>query len=45
MKIVTIGGGTGTYMLLRGLRNYNHDITAIVSMVDSGGSSGLPDRG
>ena len=41
MKIVTIGGGTGTYMLLRGLRNYNHDITAIVSMVDSGGSSGV----
>lgn len=39
MKIVTIGGGTGTYQMLSGLKGF--DITAIVSMVDSGGSSGV----
>ena len=38
MKIVTIGGGTGTYQLLRGLRGM--EVTAIVSMADNGGSSG-----
>jgi uncharacterized cofD-like protein len=40
-KIVVIGGGTGTYNLLRGLKNYSVDLTAIVSMADSGGSSGV----
>lgn len=40
-KIVTIGGGSGQYVLLSGLRDMkNIDITAIVSMVDSGGSTG-----
>ena len=39
-KIVTIGGGTGQYTLLRGLRNYDTDLTALVSMVDNGGSTG-----
>ncbi|MBY0538600.1 YvcK family protein [Patescibacteria group bacterium] len=41
-KIVVIGGGTGTYTLLRGLKAYAHavDITAIVTMADSGGSTG-----
>ena len=39
-KIVTIGGGTGHYTLLKGLKNYDVDITAIVNIVDSGGSSG-----
>ncbi len=39
-KIVTIGGGTGHYTLLRGLKNYDVDLTAIVSIVDNGGSSG-----
>ena len=40
-KIVTIGGGSGQYILLSGLRDIeNIDITAIVSMVDSGGSTG-----
>lgn len=41
-NIVTIGGGTGTYTLLRGLKQYTDqlDITAIVTMADSGGSSG-----
>lgn len=40
-KVVVIGGGTGTFTVLRGLKNYEHDITAIVSMFDSGGSSGV----
>ncbi len=40
-KIVTIGGGSGQYALLAGLRDLESlDITAIVSMVDSGGSTG-----
>ncbi len=39
-KIVTIGGGTGQYTLLRGLKNYDIDLTAIVSMFDNGGSTG-----
>lgn len=39
-KIVTIGGGTGHYTLLRGLKNYDADLSAIVSVVDNGGSTG-----
>lgn len=39
-KIVTIGGGTGTYVTLLGLKKYPVDLTAVVSMMDSGGSSG-----
>ncbi|MFA5995668.1 MAG: gluconeogenesis factor YvcK family protein [Patescibacteria group bacterium] len=39
-KIVTIGGGTGQSRLLYYLKNYPLDITAIVSMVDNGGSTG-----
>ena len=39
-KIVTIGGGTGQYQILRGLKNYDCEITAIVNMFDDGGSSG-----
>lgn len=40
-KIVTIGGGSGQFSLLAGLRDVKGiDITAIVSMVDSGGSTG-----
>jgi len=40
-KIVTIGGGSGHYTLLTGLRDLEGiDITAIVSMADSGGSTG-----
>jgi uncharacterized cofD-like protein len=39
-SIVVIGGGTGIHSLLRGLKKYTNDITAIVSMMDSGGSSG-----
>jgi uncharacterized cofD-like protein len=41
-KVVVIGGGTGTHTVLRGLRKYaaSIDISAIVSMADSGGSTG-----
>lgn len=39
-KIVVIGGGTGTYTLLTGLREYaDLDITAVVTMADDGGSN------
>jgi len=41
MRLVTIGGGTGQFTLLSALRELsNIEITAIVSMVDSGGSTG-----
>lgn len=39
-KIVAIGGGTGLSTLLRGLKTYSDNITAIVAMADNGGSSG-----
>lgn len=38
-KIVVLGGGTGTFTVLSGLRNYPLDITAVISMADSGGSN------
>ena len=40
-KIVAIGGGTGLSVLLRGLKEYTDNITAIVTVVDDGGSSGI----
>lgn len=41
-KIVTIGGGTGSFTVLSGLKNIpNVEITAIVSMADDGGSTGV----
>jgi uncharacterized cofD-like protein len=39
-KIVTIGGGTGSYTVLSGLKKYDLDIAAVVSMADDGGSTG-----
>lgn len=39
-RIVIIGGGTGLPVLLRGLKQYPVDITAIVTVSDDGGSSG-----
>lgn len=39
-KITTIGGGTGLSTLLRGLKQYSANITAIVTVADDGGSSG-----
>jgi len=41
LKFVVIGGGTGSYTVLKGLKNYFKNITAIVTMFDSGGSSGI----
>lgn len=40
-KVVVIGGGTGLPIILRGLRDHNVDITAIVTVADDGGSSGI----
>lgn len=40
LKIVGIGGGTGLSTLLRGLKAYPVDLTAIVTVTDDGGSSG-----
>ncbi|PIP26098.1 MAG: hypothetical protein COS71_02585 [Candidatus Moranbacteria bacterium CG06_land_8_20_14_3_00_40_12] len=40
-RIVTIGGGTGSFTLLSGLKKYPIDISAIVSMADDGGSTGI----
>lgn len=40
-KIVTIGGGTGSFTLLSGLKKYPVEISAIVSMADDGGSTGV----
>ncbi|MFP5502864.1 MAG: uridine diphosphate-N-acetylglucosamine-binding protein YvcK, partial [Candidatus Sericytochromatia bacterium] len=39
-KVVAIGGGTGLSTLLRGLKEYSDNITAIVTVADDGGSSG-----
>lgn len=39
-NIVTIGGGTGSFTLLSGLKKYPVNISAIVSMADDGGSTG-----
>jgi len=39
-KITVIGGGTGTYVILSGLKNYPLDLGVIVAMMDSGGSTG-----
>ncbi|SFD44400.1 conserved hypothetical protein, cofD-related [Bacillus sp. OV194] len=39
-KIVVLGGGTGLSVLLRGLKSFPVDITAIVTVADDGGSSG-----
>ena len=41
LKVVVIGGGTGSSAVLRGLKNYTSDVSAVVTMFDSGGSSGL----
>ncbi len=38
-RVVTIGGGTGTFSLLSHLKKYQFHISAIVTMSDSGGSS------
>lgn len=40
-NIVAIGGGTGLSTLLSGLKRYSSNITAIVTVADDGGSSGV----
>ena len=39
-RIVTIGGGHGLATLLRGMKSYSYNITAVVTVADDGGSSG-----
>jgi uncharacterized cofD-like protein len=39
-RVVALGGGTGLSTMLRGLKEYSSNITAIVTMADDGGSSG-----
>lgn len=40
-RIVIVGGGTGNFTVLSGLKNYDVDLSAIVSMADDGGSTGI----
>ena len=39
-RIAAVGGGHGLAALLRGLKAYSHNITAVVTVADDGGSSG-----
>ncbi len=39
-KVVVVGGGTGLSTLLRGLKHFSANITAVVTVADDGGSSG-----
>lgn len=39
-KVTIVGGGTGTFVVLSGLKTYPLDLGVIVSMMDSGGSTG-----
>lgn len=39
-RIITVGGGTGLSVILSGLKEYTSNISAIVTVADSGGSSG-----
>lgn len=41
IRIVTVGGGTGSSVMLRGLKKYTPNITAIVTVADDGGGSGF----
>ena len=41
LKIIVIGGGTGSFTLLTGLKEYTNFLTALVNMADDGGSTGL----
>ena len=40
-KVVVLGGGTGNFTVLRGLKKYNLELSAVVSMADDGGSTGI----
>ena len=41
LRVVAFGGGTGLASLLRGLKDYTSNITAVVTVADDGGSSGI----
>lgn len=41
LNVVVIGGGTGLSVLLRGLKEYTSNITAVVTVADDGGGSGI----
>lgn len=41
LKIVVLGGGTGSFTLLTGLKEYTSALTAVVNMADDGGSTGM----
>lgn len=40
-KVVVMGGGTGTFTVLSGLKHYALDLSAVVSIADDGGSTGI----
>ena len=40
-RVVTVGGGTGNYVSLMGLKKYDLELSAIVNMFDDGGSTGV----
>lgn len=40
-RIVALGGGTGLSTVLRGLKHHSNNITAVVTVADDGGSSGV----
>ncbi len=40
-RVVAVGGGNGLAALLRGLKSHTSNLTAVVTMADDGGSSGL----
>ncbi len=40
-RVVVLGGGTGTFTVLSGLKRHDIDLTAIVSVADNGGSTGI----
>jgi uncharacterized cofD-like protein len=41
LKIAVIGGGTGSFTLLSALKDHTHKLTALVTMADDGGSTGV----
>lgn len=40
-NVVVIGGGTGSFTILQGLKQYNINLKAVVNMADNGGSTGV----
>ena len=40
-KVVIFGGGTGLSIILKGLKKFTNNITAVVTVADNGGGSGV----